>query len=68
MPPMTWIEVYQMYMVTATTPEKGALTLVQNVYNGVLGADPWLSLRGAAREVRHVRAAGEDSQGFAGHG
>ena len=50
------------------TPERGSVKLVQKGVQGILAADPWLSLRRAAREVRHVRATGEDSQGFAGHG
>ena len=57
MPPMTWPALFQMYCLTAdATPERVSLKLVQSV-QGVLAADPWLSPRGAAREVRHVRAA-----------
>ena len=63
MPPMSWPEVYIMYCNMAVA-ERGAAKGVQ----GVLGADPWLSLYRAAREVHHVRAAGEDSQGFTGPG
>ena len=68
MPPMTWDEVYQMYCLTAVaTSEKGCPEVGAKGVQGILGADPWLSLRGAAREMRHLRAAGDDSQGFAGH-
>ena len=69
MPAMTWPEVFQMYCLTAdATPGRGSLKLVKQGVQGVLGADPWLSLYRAAREVHHVREAGEDSQGFARHG
>ena len=69
MPPMTWDEVYQMYCINpAATPQKGFPEVGEKGVQGVLGADPWLSLYRAAREVHHVRAAGEDSQGFARHG
>ena len=69
MPPMTWDEVYQMYCITAhATSQKGSPELSAKGVQGVLGAESWLSLYRAAREVRHVREAGEDPQGFARHG
>ena len=58
MPPMTWDEVYQMYRITANaTSERSHLKLVQKGVQGVLGADPWLSQRGAGREMRHLRVS-----------
>ena len=66
MPPMSWPEVYIMYC--NTTIAVGLPAVFAKGVQGVLGADPWLSHYGAAREVHHVRAAGEDSQGFAGPG
>ena len=66
MPPMSWPEVYTMYCNAIIAV--GLPAVVVKGVQGVLGADPWLSLYRAAREVRHVREAGEDSQGFATHG